>query len=134
MEMVRAKEPILKQLTLGGYLIAALFALLGVWLVYLGSTGMTEFSFFGQQFKSANVGIAAIFLAAVVVVLMMRSVVRAMDYEEVPISCRDGTSQGSGAHMGERRRRVRPPVAETAKPPPSGLNRRERRRRMFTSR
>jgi hypothetical protein len=47
-----------------------------VWLVYLNSVGQTEFTLFGQTFKSANVGIAAIFIAAVTFVLTIRAILR----------------------------------------------------------
>jgi hypothetical protein len=69
-------SPILKLMTICGVIVALAFGLLGVWLVSLGSAGQTEFSFFGQTFKSANVGIGAIFIAGVTVVLVLLGVLR----------------------------------------------------------
>jgi hypothetical protein len=42
-----------------------LFIVAGVILVWLGATGDTEFNFFGNSFKSQNVGIASIFCGVV---------------------------------------------------------------------
>jgi heme/copper-type cytochrome/quinol oxidase subunit 2 len=67
-------SPILKVMIWCGFIVGVVFGLLGIWLIYLGASGETAFSFFGQTFKSANVGIAAIFLGAAVIVLIMRSV------------------------------------------------------------
>ena len=44
---------------------------MGIILIYLGSTGATKFHFFGQSFDSTNVGIAAIFLGATTVVVVL---------------------------------------------------------------
>ena len=73
-------SPILKIMTWCGFIVGVVFGLLGIWLIYLGATGETAFSFFGQTFKSANVGIAAIFLGAAVIVLMMRYVLRTVQH------------------------------------------------------
>ena len=59
--------------------IALLICLLGVWLIYLKSSGQTHFKFFGQDFRSDNVGIAAIFLGAVVIVIALRRTFKTLD-------------------------------------------------------
>jgi hypothetical protein len=64
--------PLLKIIIYGTFFIGISFALIGVWLVYLGSTGLTEFNLLGQSFKSVNVGIGAVFIGGVVVVFTLR--------------------------------------------------------------
>jgi len=73
---VRAAGPILVIVTVGILIVGTLLAGMGVVLVYLGSTGATKMHFFGQSFDSANVGIAAIFLGAATIVLVLRSVLK----------------------------------------------------------
>jgi len=51
----------------------------GAYMAYLGYTGNTEFSFFGQTLKSTNVGIAAIFLGAALIVLLFGRVLKTVD-------------------------------------------------------
>lgn len=63
----------------GTFFAAILFAILGVVFIIAGSTGETEFSFFGQSFKSTHVGIAAIFLASTIIVLNIRRVLRSIE-------------------------------------------------------
>ena len=60
--LINEATPILRLVIVGGYIAGLVLAALGAFLVYLGATGSTEFSFFGQTFKSTNVGIAAIFV------------------------------------------------------------------------
>jgi uncharacterized membrane protein YidH (DUF202 family) len=52
---------------------------LGIWLVYLKSTGTTKFSLFGQEFSSNNVGITSIFIGAVVIILSMRRILKTVE-------------------------------------------------------
>jgi hypothetical protein len=58
---------------------AVTLAVLGVVLVYAGSAGETELSFFGQTFKSTSVGIAAVFVASCVIVLNLRRLLDSLD-------------------------------------------------------
>lgn len=58
---------------------AGLLALLGVALIALGSGGSSEFVLFGQSFKSANVGVSALFISAVVGVLLGRRIIAAIE-------------------------------------------------------
>ena len=48
------------------------FGLIGVWFVYLGATGETEFDILGQSFKSVNVGIGAVFIGGIIVAFTLR--------------------------------------------------------------
>ena len=64
--------PLLKIIIYGAFFIGISFALIGVWLVYLGFTGLTEFNLLGQSFKSVNVGIGGVFIGGVVVSLTLR--------------------------------------------------------------
>jgi len=66
--------------TIGAFISGLGFAAFGAYLVYRGSSGDTEFSLFGQTFKSANVGIAAIFVAVVMIVLLVRRTLSSIDH------------------------------------------------------
>ena len=80
-EVIRqAERPVLLNLmTHWSFWSGLLASALGVGLVILGSTGTTEFTFFGQSFKSQNVGIAALFIGASVVVLNVRRILKAYE-------------------------------------------------------
>ena len=71
------------KLTLIFGIVICTFALaiagLGIWLIYLKSTGITKLKFFGQEFSSNNVGIAAIFIGGVILVLALRRILRSLD-------------------------------------------------------
>jgi len=71
-KLLRAASGTLRITILGAFVTSIAFVGAGVWLVYLGASGTTNFSFFGQTFASTNVGIAALFLGAVSVVLLLR--------------------------------------------------------------
>lgn len=71
-KLIAATSTTLKIVIIGAYVFGVVFCLAGVWLVYLGAIGDTQFSFFGQTFKSSNVGIAALFIGGVAVVLLLR--------------------------------------------------------------
>ena len=58
---------LVKTLLLGVFFVSVLFSVLGVVLVYLGSTESMDISIFGQKMSSTGPGIAAIFLGAVLV-------------------------------------------------------------------
>lgn len=61
-------------MVIGTFLVGTIFGVLGVLLVYLGSTGNTEFSLFGQSFKSSDVGISSIFISVVMIILNIRNI------------------------------------------------------------
>jgi len=71
-----SSDSIQKYILIGTFFAATFFAILGVIFILTGSTGDTEFSFFGQSFKSTHVGIAAIFLASTIIVLNIRQVLK----------------------------------------------------------
>lgn len=56
------------------FLVGIVLAGMGILLVYMGAKGETEFTFFGQSFRSTNVGIASIFLGAALIVLNLRKI------------------------------------------------------------
>ncbi|MBU2641461.1 MAG: hypothetical protein KJ889_06640 [Gammaproteobacteria bacterium] len=73
------KPSLLSLLAHWSFWFGTVLALLGVVLVVLGSQGETEFSFFGQTFKSQNVGIASFFLGAALVVLNVHRILKSYD-------------------------------------------------------
>jgi hypothetical protein len=73
------KHPLLMLITHWSFWFGALLAGLGVVLVAIGSRGETEFNFFGQSFRSQNVGVASFFLGATLVVLNVRRILKSLD-------------------------------------------------------
>jgi hypothetical protein len=73
------KHPLLTLVTHWSFWFGTLLAVLGVILVAIGSGGETQFVFFGQSFKSQNVGIASFFLGAALVVLNVRRILKSLD-------------------------------------------------------
>jgi len=69
-------SPLLLTITIVGLLFGLAAIAGGIWLVYLKSEGQTEFVLFGQTFKSANVGIPAIFIGGVILLLVIRNVLK----------------------------------------------------------
>ena len=53
-----------------------MLAAVGVSLIAMHTVGMTEISIFGLRFRSSNVGIAAIFLAAGTVTFVMTTLLK----------------------------------------------------------
>jgi hypothetical protein len=70
--LIHTTSTTLRMVIIGAFVLAAVFVGAGIWLVHLGAVGETKFTFFGQTFGSTNVGIAALFLGAVTVVLLLR--------------------------------------------------------------
>jgi uncharacterized membrane protein YcjF (UPF0283 family) len=66
-------------IAIGAILLAAIFGGLGVMLVYLGAKGTTHLELFGQKMDTADVGVASIFIGAVVVILLIRSVLKSVE-------------------------------------------------------
>jgi hypothetical protein len=77
--MIKASEGILKQATLSALIMGIVLVIGGAVLVYLGATGNTEFTLFGNEFKSTSVGVVGIFCGAVVVILGQRRSLRSLD-------------------------------------------------------
>lgn len=63
-----------------GFVSGVVLAAMGVWLVYLGSSGHAKFSLFGQEFTSTNVGTAGIFIGSVTIVLVIRNALKSVDH------------------------------------------------------
>ncbi len=76
-------HPFLILLTHWSFWFGTILAILGVILVAIGSSGDTEFEFFGQSLKSQNVGIASFFLGAVLVILNVRRILKSFDKNKV---------------------------------------------------
>lgn len=55
-------------------LISISICLLGIWLIYLKSQGLTKFKILGQEFESNNVGISSIFIGAIVLLYTINKV------------------------------------------------------------
>ena|SRR5271165_1359065 len=75
----RTSNDILYIIALGAMILGVCFILGGVALVYLGGTGSTTFTLFGNTFTSQNVGVASIFCGAVLAVLTFRRVVKGVE-------------------------------------------------------
>jgi hypothetical protein len=71
-------------IVVGVMLLAGIFGCLGVTLVYLGAKGDTELNLFGQSMHTADVGVASIFIGAVIVVLVIRRVIKAAEALAAP--------------------------------------------------
>lgn len=74
-QYVRALTPLMW----GVLSFAGLLAVLGIILIALGSRGASEFTLFGQTFKSSNIGVSALFISAVVGVLLGRRIIVAIE-------------------------------------------------------
>ena len=63
--------------------LVSVFALiicgLGIWLIYLDSQGTTKLKLVGQEFESSNVGIASIFIGAVVLIFIVSKMFKSFD-------------------------------------------------------
>lgn len=79
LELIRQRSAVLRMVVGGAYALAVAMIVAGVWLYDLGASGTSEFVFFGQTFKSANGGIAAIFLGAATAVLLIRRALTTLD-------------------------------------------------------
>lgn len=79
-QLIREIRPLFMVLLIGGLLVGLLIATMGIVFVCLDAKGTTEFSFFGQTFKSTNVGIASIFIGGAVIVLLVRRVLKSVDH------------------------------------------------------
>lgn len=77
--LLRETNTALRVVILGAYVIAVVFCGAGIWLVYLGASGASEMSVFGAQLKSTSVGVASLFLGAIIVVLLIRRSLQTME-------------------------------------------------------
>src|ERR1700680_3354956 len=76
-DKIKATAPVILTIVVGTIILC-----LGLALIAFGnhSDANTEFSFFGQKFKSTSVGIAAIFIGGVMVVLTVRRAFKSVDH------------------------------------------------------
>jgi hypothetical protein len=72
-------QGLLKPIILGGFVTGIIFAIIGIKLLSLNSNGTTTFSFFGQTFSSGNVGIAALFISATMIIIVIRRSLNSID-------------------------------------------------------
>lgn len=77
--MLDKSRRILERIAIASFIVGVVLAAMGVYLVYLGASGDTEFSFFGQKLRSTNAGIAAIFIGAALIVLNVRRTLTSFD-------------------------------------------------------
>ncbi len=77
--LVRAATPILAIMTIASLVVALSLIGGGVALVWLHETGATEFTMFGNTFKSASVGVTGIFCGAVLGVILLRRAYNSVD-------------------------------------------------------
>lgn len=78
-KLISATTPILRIVIIGAFVVGLALGVLGVVFVYLGAAGDTELRFFGQNFTSTNVGIAAVFLGSAMIVLVVRRALKSLD-------------------------------------------------------
>lgn len=84
LHLEKAKS-LLTIIAIGTLVVGVLLAGMGIALVALHSSGRTNIHFFGQTFDSSNVGIAAIFLgAATIVVVLSRLMKRLKEIAALP--------------------------------------------------
>ncbi len=88
---------ILSQIVLLTFAVGLLLAIIGIFLVYLGASGDTNFNFFGQEFKSTNTGIAAIFIGASLIVLNTRRLLASLDKNQNPSVQKSPKQEGVNA-------------------------------------
>lgn len=74
-----ASSKLLSKVAIGSFVTGILIAVLGIVFVCIGTSGDTQFNFFGQSFQSTNVGITAIFIGAALIVLNIRRVLKSHD-------------------------------------------------------
>lgn len=78
-ELIRAASPVFRLAIAGAYVAGIGIAAFGVILIWLGSTGSSDFTLFGQTFSSTNVGVSAIFIGGVAIVVLVRRSLRSAD-------------------------------------------------------
>jgi CHASE3 domain sensor protein len=74
-------------IAIGTMLLGAILGGLGVVLVYLGAKGQTHMALFGANLETADVGVASMFLAVVMVILVLRRLFKSVEaiIEKKPI-------------------------------------------------
>jgi hypothetical protein len=77
--MTDERHRILERIAVASFVTGILLALLGVYLVYLGATGEATIELLGQKINTTNVGIGAIFIAAVLIIFNLRRILTSFD-------------------------------------------------------
>jgi hypothetical protein len=78
-ELIRENQRTQRLLLILGSILAGIFFIGGVFIAILGTRAMTEFSLFGQTFKSTSAGIALGFIGAVLFILLLRRLLQSTD-------------------------------------------------------
>jgi hypothetical protein len=77
---VKAVTPFLITISIIAMIAGITFAGLGVWLVVgAGETGTSTISILGQTIQTTSVGVACIFIGAIVVLMVLRRVMKSFD-------------------------------------------------------
>jgi hypothetical protein len=72
---VRAQTgPLLRIILYGGFFLGAVLIIFGLYLISQGSSEETKIIFLGQTFESSSVGLGAIFIGAILVIVLIREV------------------------------------------------------------
>ena len=74
--MEQQHAALLRTIIIGTFVIGALFAVVGVWLVYLSASGTNDIRILGQTINTDNTGVAALFLGTVTVILLIRQTLK----------------------------------------------------------
>ena len=76
--LIDGVNKLFKPLAFIAVIFGGLIAILGVILIYLGNTGTTTLSVFGQRVNTSSVGIAAIGLGCLVVTTALTKIINVM--------------------------------------------------------
>ena len=72
------EHAVLVRVTSLTFLAGVVLAILGVVLIIFGDHGASELSLFGAQIKTGSIGVAAIFIGAVLIILNTRALLKAL--------------------------------------------------------
>jgi hypothetical protein len=95
MATVKEVTPLIITIIILFFILAIFIILTGGYLTFQGQTADTELEFFGQSMKSSNIGIAAIFIGAVMMVLLTTRALKTFDRTlEAETSVKNGGASG----------------------------------------
>src|SRR5689334_2684947 len=63
-------------IAIGTMILGGMFGAFGILLVYMGAKGASNIKMFGQNIETADVGVASIFIGALVVIIIIREVLK----------------------------------------------------------
>ncbi len=75
-DVIKAQQPVLILIVIVVLVATLALGYYGIVLVRAGDTADTEFVLFGQTFQSSSVGATAIFIAAVIMIVLIRGVLK----------------------------------------------------------